>query len=139
MRKKHSGFTLIEMMITVATLAIIVAIAFPSFQEQIQKTRRADGKALLTNVAQQLERCYTRFGSYDHDDCPVTGTIESEDGFYQLTIGAGGTTVSATTYSLRATPQGAQASDTVCSDLILSQAGEQDIGSGATGPVERCW
>jgi len=136
MKTKSSGFTLIEMMITIATLAIIVAIAFPSYQDHIRKARRADGKALLGNMAQQLERCYTKFGQYNNAGCTITdgSTQESEDGYYLATA-----TVAATTYSLSAAPQNGQENDTLCNDLIISQAGEQDIGSGATGTVDRCW
>ena len=66
-RKKRSarGFTLIELMIVVAIIAIISAIAVPMYGNYVQKSRRTDAKAKLMEVAQSLERCFTQFSAYD--------------------------------------------------------------------------
>ena len=135
MKYKNSGFTLIEVMIAVAVVAIIAAIAYPSYQDQLEKGRRADGKALLTNMSQQLERCYTKFGSYNNALCTVRDGLaqDSEDLFYTVTPAG----ITATTYNLVAVPQGIQANDTTCANLSLDQAGEQDYtGSGTEA---QCW
>lgn len=47
-------------MITVVIIGILAAIAYPSYQEQVRKSRRADG--MLMQTAQELERCYTTRG-----------------------------------------------------------------------------
>ena len=54
--KRAPGFTLIELMIVVAVVAILVAIAYPSYQEQIRKSRRAQAKADLVEYAGLAER-----------------------------------------------------------------------------------
>ncbi|WP_295429870.1 type IV pilin protein [uncultured Thiodictyon sp.] len=58
------GFTLIELLIAVGIVAILAAIAYPSYQSQVRKTRRADAKAVLMQNAQFMERVYTEFGCY---------------------------------------------------------------------------
>ena len=62
-----NGFSLIELMIAVAVIAILTAIAYPSYQESIQKSRRADAKAALVQLAQYMERFYTLYGCYNWD------------------------------------------------------------------------
>ena len=51
-----SGFTLIEVMIVVALIALLATIAMPSYQDSIRKSRRADAKAALVQLAQFMER-----------------------------------------------------------------------------------
>ena len=52
-RRRHGmrGVTLIELMVVIVILGILIAIAYPGYQSQIQKTRRADGQAALLNAA----------------------------------------------------------------------------------------
>lgn len=129
MRQNNStGFTLIELMITVAILAIIIAIAVPVYYSQVEKTRRGDAISTLLDTAQRLERCFTRNNSYTADPCP-SGTFNSQDGFYQIRVVA-----TATTYDLTAAAQGAQADD-ACSPFELDHLGNRDAGSA----TDRCW
>ena len=59
-----SGFTLIELMITVAIVAILASVAYPAYTSSVQKGRRAEGRAGLTALMQQQERYFTLNGSY---------------------------------------------------------------------------
>lgn len=130
------GFTLIELMIAVAILAIVMGIAIPSYTQWVIESGRADGKAQLFETAQNLERCFTRYSTYDSDECNVGDgdTIESEKGKYQVTVDADGTT-----FELTAAPQGGQSDDDECASLILDSTGARRISDDATGDVEDCW
>lgn len=126
-----TGFTLIELLVAVAILAIVSAIAIPAYTNQIEKTRRADAKAGLMDIAQRLERCFTRVDAYNAGACP-SGSTSSVDGFYSIQINA-----TASTYTLTATPAGTQTSDAgKCASFILDHLGNRS----ATGSyADRCW
>jgi len=130
---KAKGFTLIELMVVVAIVAILAAIALPSYQEQMRKSRRAQAKADLTELAQQLERAYTINRSYGVAsfvlaDSGITQSPRDGNPFVAYTIALAQTT---TTYTLTATPTGtAQATDR-CGILTLDQTGKKThTGSG---------
>jgi len=53
---KHKGFSLIELMIVVAIVAIIVSFALPSYFDSVERSRRAEGKALQMHLLQLLLR-----------------------------------------------------------------------------------
>ena len=133
-RNKAGGFSLIELMIVVAILAIIVAVALPSYQNQIKKTRRATAKADLVELASFMQRFYSENYKFDQDkggtavslpynQSPKDGTSKS------YTIALAKTAVS---YTLTATPSGAQVGDT-CGNLTITHTGVK--GAGGTN----CW
>jgi type IV pilus assembly protein PilE len=61
---KSKGFSLIELMIAVAIVAILAAIAFPSYIEQVAKGRRSECRAGILQSMQQQERYFTQFNRY---------------------------------------------------------------------------
>ena len=131
-RSVAPGFTLIELLIVVAIVGILAAIAYPSYQEQIRKSRRTDATSSLLNAAQTLERCYTETNAYDDAACVVP--TSSTDGHY--TIAA--STPTATTYTLTATPVTGdpQADDSKCKVFSLTHTGVRT----ATGDLGNdCW
>lgn len=112
--KKHSkGFTLIELMIVVAILGIIAAIALPSYQNSVTKSRRADAQGALTSLANAMERYYTTNNTYvgaslgagAGDIFPNQAPLDGATKFYNLTV----SNLTASGYTLLATPIGAQA------------------------------
>ncbi len=61
---KVIGFTLIELMIVIAIIAIITTLALPSYNKQVADGRRADAQSLLIELSQKLERRYLKNGTY---------------------------------------------------------------------------
>lgn len=129
---KHTkGFNLMELMIAVTIIGIIAAIAYPSYTEHVQRTRRSDAHVALLNLAARMEHFYTENNTYVGANNPadVGAGNNSTEGFYQLTIG----NQTATSYTLTATPVagGPQASDT-CGALTLTN-------TNLKGPNADCW
>ncbi len=136
---RSSGFTLIEMMIVVAVIGILAAIAYPSYQEHVRKARRADAQTALLELAQFMERHYTANGKYltDANAAPTLPFSEApKDGtgkYYDLSFASAPT---ASSYTLRAVPKGAMASDS-CGTLTLSNTGAKGQATGAS--LATCW
>jgi type IV pilus assembly protein PilE len=124
--EKQSGFTLIEIMIVVVIVAILASIALPAYQDYVMRGNRAEGRAAIATVAQQLERCFTRTNSYNDADCNfATGNTES--GLYTVAINPH----TATTYTITAAQQ---FSDDECGDLSL-----QHDGTRGSNDNDACW
>jgi type IV pilus assembly protein PilE len=132
--KSNAGVTLIELMITVAVVAVLAAIAYPSYRDQVLRSHRTDGKAALMQASQTLERCFTRTNAFNAVSCtalvPLSTTIAG--GRYQIT-----SATAATTYTLSAVPQGPQAADTRCGTLTLTQDGTKT--KSGPGTLAECW
>lgn len=137
------GFTLIEVMIVVVIMGILAAVVIPSYQESVMKTRRAEGKAALTDLANRMERFYVDTGAYPTALGTGAGqlnvTTTTEKGWYILGIAAR----TNTTYVIKATPQNAQATkDTVCATYAMDQTGRKGELSGttvSTTDAATCW
>jgi type IV pilus assembly protein PilE len=136
---KTRGFTLIEILITVAIVGILAAIALPSYSAQVQKSRRADAKAALLTAAVQLQRYYTERNTFATATlgAPPTGVYPatSEKGYYALSLPAAALT--ATSYTLRAAPVGPQADDP-CGTFTYTDQGTKGT-SGGTLSWQECW
>ena len=141
---RSQGFSLIELLIAVAIIGILAAIAIPMYSDYVTRSRRTDGQATMMQVAQELERCYTQFSSYDSVDssgvyyCKVTPLLasgkDSGKNFYKIKG-----TIGSTKFTLTATPQNAQADDTDCATLILTHLGEQSATNATGDDEDSCW
>jgi len=135
MRKhNHRGFTLIELMITVAIIAILASIAYPSYQQHVLRTRRAVAAGCLMELAQFMERFYTTNLTYAGAALPNTSCRADLASTYTFAFASGEPT--ATTFIINAAPAGAQANDTRCGTISLTQAGVK-ANSGTLDPT--CW
>jgi len=131
----QKGFTLMELMIAIVIVAILAAVAVPSYQSYTIKTRRATATGCLLEIAQLMERHHTVNMSYTGFALPnpPMQCIGNLAGHYSFTV----TNLAARTYTLNAAPQGAQASKdpSSCGTLTIDQAGQK----GAGGGVSTCW
>jgi type IV pilus assembly protein PilE len=132
MKSKQSGITLLELMITVAVVALLASIAYPSYRDQVLKTHRAEGKSALMRASQQMERCFTRNNTFA--GC-LTFPVSVPGDRYQITNG--GSDPTETTYTLAAVPQGPQTADTRCATLTLQEDGSRS--ESGTGGLAECW
>lgn len=144
-RANSGGFTLIELMIVVAIIGIIAAIAYPSYTNQVVKTKRGAATACLSEQASYMERFYTTNLRYDEDqdgtDNPLAdGSLELDcmragqtGGDYSYTVKP----LKRSSYTVNAAPQGAQKSNdgSSCGTLTLDEKGSR----GADGDVGSCW
>jgi type IV pilus assembly protein PilE len=137
MQVRLKGFSLIELMVTVAIIGILAGIAYPSYRKSVMRSHRADAIGALSKNAQSMERCYTNNGTYV--GCATLITI-SEHGLYSLAEGTGGLATTATTFTAGATPLGSQQKDTDCAVLRMSQTGAQtSVNSSGTDSSATCW
>jgi type IV pilus assembly protein PilE len=149
---KSKGFTLIELMITVAIIGILAAIALPSYQNYVRQSNRAVAKAILYENAQFMERFYTQNNQYiaavgnngianggGGDDVPVVLPITQSPRpgagvVAQYNISFQGGAPGVANFTLQAVPTGTMAGD-LCGTLTLTNTGVQ----GAGGNVADCW
>lgn len=129
------GFTLIELMITVAVVGVLAAIAYPSYQEYLLRARRAEAQSLLSEAAARQERWRAQNGSYTTTvaNLRLAHGDKSEHGFYTLTMdrvaGDGG-------YTLTATRSASQTADKRCGNFTLNAVGIKGV---SVGTVASCW
>lgn len=143
--RSQRGFTLIELMVVVAVVGILAAIAVPAYTEQVRKSRRSEAMQALSEISQKEEKWRSNNANYTStlSDIGVTATLPS--GFYTLAVSfpAAGTCASgadkgsANSYIITATADGAQAGDSKCATIVLTN----DCGTlvkSSTGGGD-CW
>ncbi len=128
---KPEGFSLIELIIALAIVAILATIALPSYQQQLLQTQRSDGTTALATFAQKMERYFLENGSYSGATTSLYQEL-SNQGYYQLSV-----TSTSDSYQLSATPLDAQTEDSECATLTLNELGERGITGSST--TEQCW
>lgn len=72
--RARRGFSLIELMITVAIVGVLAAIAVPSFQGYLQRSRAVEATGFLADIRQKQETYRAEFGAYCAVDGQAIGT-----------------------------------------------------------------
>jgi type IV pilus assembly protein PilE len=134
---KRNGFTLVELMITVAVVSILAMIAVPSYTQYIRRGNRTDATKTLILDAQALERCYSQTFAYAGCAGFLPGSVPSPQGKYTVTITIPDPAVAAPSFLITAVPLApSQQADTPCQSFTVNTAGAQ----GATpGGAPTCW
>ena len=133
------GFTLIELMITVAIVAILASVAYPAYTQYIVRSNRSSAISFVMNLASKQEQ-YNLDARRYADQSTLLGlapTPAEVSNNYNVAVTADNT-VAPPVYSITATPTGNQlAQDTQCGTLKIDQPGVKTISG--TGTVGKCW
>lgn len=148
--RKHAGFTLIELMITVAIIGILASVAYPSYSDYIRKGKRAECRAGLLQSMQQQERYFSQFNQYvtftDASTSAKTKSFSGDSpeksacGIAAVQCTSGATTVALNQcVELRATMRGT--GDPVSMLYMTSNGDKGCTFKGTTGVTteKQCW
>jgi len=130
-RAACGGFTLIELMITIAIVGILAAIAIESYDFAVVKSRRGSAQGCLMEGAQYMERYYTTKFTYKDAALPACSTDVTP--YYTVDFDG---TPDATTFTVQAVPKGAQATkEKNCGTMKINEKGVKT--ASITGG--NCW
>lgn len=153
-RRPAGGFTLIEVMITVAIVGILAAVALPSYTSYIKRANRADARTQLLQVAQFMQRFYAANDTYVQDrGTTPTAVIDAvpanlkqspadTTALYTLSIPSG--TLSASNFKLYMNPvSGSKMANDECGSFTLTSTGVRGVEvsgtAGSTTLRDKCW
>jgi type IV pilus assembly protein PilE len=153
---RNSGFTLVELSVTMVIAAILAAVAIPAYSNYVRKAHRTEAKSTLLDLASLEERYYTANNNYT-DLGSNLGYSNATTAGGSFTVGSGYYTVVLTkvdaiapttalpggtpaTYSITATAVGDQLKDTSCRTLTVTSAGAQTAADAASAVnTATCW
>ena len=120
------GFSLLELMVVVAIIGILAAIAYPSYKDYLNRSRRIDAQSIMLNIQSLQERF--RVNNPAYGALADLGSIPSSE-YYTFAVSG----TSATAYTITATAKSgtSQANDTGCTFMTIDQ--------DSTNNFPDCW
>jgi type IV pilus assembly protein PilE len=141
----HAGFTLIELMVTVAIVSILAAIAYPSYTNYVKRGYRAAARSQLLQADQYMKRFYAANDSYSTDRggtgvalpnrlrvSPPEAAAGSQ--LYSITVSS---STDGTAFTVTAAPASAMTGDK-CGSFTIDQTGRKGVQSN-TATRDECW
>lgn len=150
---KPRGFTFIELMVVLALVGLLAVIAIPSYQESVRKSRRAEVRSQLMEVAQYLQRFYSHNDSFATTKAGAAATIPSElakvprnaapgSQSYDIsfaTPAAGAVNPGLASFKIQAVRRaGGPMDGDKCGDFTLENTGARNVLK-ATDTAANCW
>ena len=126
------GFGLVELLIVLTCIAVLVGWGWPNYQPVLQRSQRAQARSALLQVAHWLERAASANGNYPAAADVPTSVLQAEGLRYQLSVIS-----SAQSFTLTATPTGAQVGD-ACGSFTLTHTGVRSVLKATLSPAQ-CW
>lgn len=148
--KKEKGFTLLELMITLVIVAILAAIAVPSYQQYVLKSRRIEAIHGLQAIVGAMEKYFLDNNSYPSDlgalyaAAPIQGLLSYGSGSTWLRTESGAYDFNYSSTGddgpyVYAQNSGTQDADDDCMYMSLSLSGVRGAGNGTNDTTDICW
>jgi type IV pilus assembly protein PilE len=143
-----AGFTLVELMVTVVIASILLAVAIPSYNIQVRKSRRTEARSALLDLASREERYLSLNNQYTATAANLGYGAWPQvvgSGYYRLltpTNVAAAAANAPATYTLTAVPVAGttQANDAQCQQFTIDSTGrQQSVDGGGNDTTTTCW
>ena len=126
------GFSLIELLMVLACVALLANLAWPSYQDAIMRSQRAQARTALLQAAHWLERAASPNGSYPLATDVPASVLQVQGQRYTMRVVS-----TANSFTLSATPLGPQTAD-ACGTLTLNHLGVRGV-QGSNQTAAQCW
>ena len=132
MKRQEKGFTLIELLLVTAVVAVLAAVAYPSYNGYVLESRRADAYTAILQAQLAQENWRVSHSTYSDSHTDIGAPTSSEEGLYTIEIKDS----SATDYTVtaKAVTGKTQANDTGCTSIVMTVT-----ASGEAKTPAACW
>jgi type IV pilus assembly protein PilE len=148
--RRRRGFTLIELMVAILIIAILGTVALSSYISQSRKSRRAEAKNAVLDLAGREERNFSTTNLYTSDPTALGYAALGSGATFPMNVGSGYYSINVAvtaavpggalaTYTITATAIGDQLKDTACQTFTVTQTGAQTATNSAGAAATGCW